>query len=213
MDLGGQAGQRNRGGDRAGWRRAREDRRTGRASAIAGGADGPAHSGGGETTKRKGPSKVAASRRARIERNPRETQLKCRLALDGKGDSHVDTGLPFLAHMLAQTGRYAGVALQLTGRGDVEIDEHHLTEDAGIVFGQALSQALGDRAGIVRFGSAYAPLDEALSRVVVDLSRRPHCFFEDGGKLRGRSGPYATDNLVVYFNAFALHARATIHLA
>ncbi len=163
-------------------------------------------------TKRKAPSKVAASRRARIERNTRETQLKCRLALDGKGDSHVDTGLPFLDHMLEQTGRYAGVALQLTGRGDVEIDEHHLTEDAGIVFGQALSQALGDRAGIVRFGSAYAPLDEALSRVVVDLSRRPHCFFEDGGKLRGRSGTYSTENLVEFFNAFAIHAGATIHV-
>src|SRR5258708_32187414 len=150
MDLGGQAGQRNRGGDRAGWRRAREDRRTGRASAIAGGADGPAHSGGGEMTKRKAPSKVAASRRARIERNTRETQLKCRLALDGKGDSHVDTGLPFLDHMLEQTGRYAGAAPQLTGRGAVETDEPHPTEDAGVRFGPAPRPPPGDRAGTVR---------------------------------------------------------------
>ena len=147
-------------------------------------------------SKRKSTTAAGAPRRARIERNTRETQLKCRLALDGKGESRVDTGLPFLDHMLEQAGRYAGFALQLSGRGDVEIDEHHLTEDAGIVFGGALSEALGDRAGIVRFGSAYAPLDEALSRVVVDLSRRPHCFFEDGGKLRGRSGNYATENLV-----------------
>ena len=163
-------------------------------------------------TKKKASGSARPARRARIERNTRETQLKCRLAVDGKGDSVVDTGLPFLDHMLEQTGRYAGFALQLSGRGDVEIDEHHLTEDAGIVFGQALSEALGDRAGIVRFGSAYAPLDEALSRVVVDLSRRPHCFFEDGGKLRGRSGTYATENLVEFFNAFAIHAGATIHV-
>jgi imidazoleglycerol-phosphate dehydratase len=163
-------------------------------------------------TKRKATGTVGAPRRARIVRKTRETQLKCRLALDGKGDSRVDTGLPFLDHMLEQTGRYAGFALELSGRGDVEIDEHHLTEDAGIVFGQALGEALGDRAGIVRFGSAYAPLDEALSRVVVDLSRRPHCFFEDGGKLRGRSGTYATENLVEFFNAFAIHAGATIHV-
>lgn len=163
-------------------------------------------------TKRKGPGPTGAPRRARIERNTRETQLRCRLELDGKGESRVETGLPFLDHMLEQTGRYAGFALQLTGRGDVEIDEHHLTEDAGIVFGQALSEALGERAGIVRFGSAYAPLDEALSRVVIDLGRRPHCFFEDGGKLRGRSGTYATENLVEFFNAFAIHAGATVHV-
>ena len=159
-----------------------------------------------------GDGKAQARRRGRIVRNTRETQLRCSLTLDGKGESKVDTGLPFLDHMIQQTGRYAGFALQLSGRGDVEIDEHHLTEDAGIVFGQALSEALGDRAGIVRFGSAYAPLDEALARVVVDLSRRPHCFFEDGGKLRGRSGSYATENLVEFFNAFAIHAGATIHV-
>src|SRR3984893_10185305 len=100
------------------------------------------------------------ARRARIERNTRETQLLCGIALDGKGNSKVETGLPFLNHMLEQTARYAGFSMQMMGRGDIEIDEHHLTEDAGIVFGQALSQALGDRAGIVRFGSAYAPLAE-----------------------------------------------------
>jgi len=147
-----------------------------------------------------------------VRRSTRETQLKCAIALDGKGTAVVDTGLPFLNHMLEQTGRYAGFTLQMTGRGDIEIDEHHLTEDAGIVFGQALSQALGARVGIVRFGSAYAPLDEALSRVVVDLSKRPHCIFEDQGKLKGVSGTYATDNLVEFFNAFAIHAGATIHV-
>jgi imidazoleglycerol-phosphate dehydratase len=154
----------------------------------------------------------APDRKARVRRNTLETQLKCAIALDGKGTAMVDTGLPFLNHMLEQTGRYAGFTLQLSGRGDIEIDEHHLTEDAGIVFGQALSQALGERAGIVRFGFAYAPLDEALSRVVVDLSKRPHCIFEDQGKLKGVSGTYATDNLVEFFNAFAIHAGATIHV-
>jgi imidazoleglycerol-phosphate dehydratase len=152
------------------------------------------------------------ARRARVRRLTRETQLKCVIALDGRGTAAVDTGLPFLDHMLEQTGRYAGFTLQLTGRGDIEVDEHHLTEDAGIVFGQALNEALGERVGIIRFGSAYAPLDEALSRVVVDLSKRPHCIFEDQGKLKGVSGSYATDNLVEFFNAFAIHAGATIHV-
>jgi imidazoleglycerol-phosphate dehydratase len=152
------------------------------------------------------------ARAARVERTTRETQLKCVIALDGKGHALVDTGLPFLNHMLEQTGRHAGFTLQMTGRGDIDIDEHHLTEDAGIVFGQALSQALGERGGIVRFGSAYAPLDEALSRVVVDLSKRPRCIFEDQGKLKGVSGTYATENLVEFFNAFAIHAGATIHV-
>ena len=157
-------------------------------------------------------TKVAPPRRARVRRDTRETQLKCAIALDGKGTAVVDTGLPFLNHMLEQTGRYAGFTLQMTGRGDIEIDEHHLTEDAGIVFGQALSQALGAPVGIVRFGSAYAPLDEALSRVVVDLSQRPYCIFADQGKLKGLSGTYATDNLVEFFKAFAIHAGATVHV-
>ena len=154
----------------------------------------------------------ATARRGKIERSTRETQLRCRIVLDGKGESTVSTGLPFLDHMLEQTARYAGFSMRMAGRGDIEVDEHHLTEDAGIVFGQALSQALGDRAGIVRFGSAYAPLDEALSRVVVDLSRRPHCIFEDQGKLKGLSGTYATENLVEFFNALAIHCGATLHV-
>ena len=162
--------------------------------------------------KSRSPKTVTGARRGKVERNTRETQLRCAIAMDGKGESTVDTGLPFLDHMLEQTARYAGFSMQMTGRGDIEVDEHHLTEDAGIVFGQALSQALGDRAGIVRFGSAYAPLDEALSRVVVDLSRRPHCIFEDHGKLKGVSGTYATENLVEFFNALAIQSGATLHV-
>jgi imidazoleglycerol-phosphate dehydratase len=151
-------------------------------------------------------------RSARVRRASQETQLQCSLALDGPGGGRVDTGLPFLDHMLAQTARYAGFTMELTGRGDIEIDEHHLTEDAGIVMGQAVSEALGDRAGIVRFGSAYAPLDEALSRVVIDLCKRPYCAVNDQGKLRGRSGSYAVENLVEFFRAFSIHAGATVHV-
>jgi imidazoleglycerol-phosphate dehydratase len=152
------------------------------------------------------------TRTARVRRKTRETQLRCELRIDGKGASTVETGLPFLNHMLEQTARYAGFGFQMTGRGDIEVDDHHLTEDAGIVFGQALTQALGDRAGIVRFGSAYAPLDEALSRVVVDLCKRPYLHFEDGGRLDGMAGTYATENLVEFFRAFSIHAGATIHV-
>jgi len=151
-------------------------------------------------------------RTARIRRDSSETQLQCTLSLDGAGESRVDTGLPFLDHMLSQTARYAGLAMVLSGRGDIDIDEHHLTEDAGIVMGQAVSAALGTRAGIVRFGSAYAPLDEALSRVVIDLCQRPYCEVNDQGKLRGRSGSYAVENLVEFFRAFSIHAGATLHV-
>src|SRR5207245_3875940 len=135
----------------------------------------------------------------KVERNTRETQLRCELRLSGGPESQVDTGLPFLNHMLEQTARYAGFSLTLTGHGDLEVDDHHLTEDAGIVLGQALTKALGTRAGIVRFGAAYAPLDEALCRVVVDLCKRPHLEFHDGDKLDGKAGTYATENLVEFF--------------
>jgi imidazoleglycerol-phosphate dehydratase len=138
--------------------------------------------------------------------------LTCSLNLDGKGQSQVATGLPFLDHMLEQTARYAGFTMTLSGRGDIEVDEHHLTEDAGIVLGQAVTAALGERSGIARFGSAYAPLDEALSRVVVDLCKRPYLHFDDGDRLSGRAGTYATENLREFFRAFSIHAGATIHV-
>ena len=157
-------------------------------------------------------AKQGGQRAAKVRRDSRETQLECTLVIGGLGPSTVETGLPFLNHMLEQVSRYAGFSMQLRGRGDVEIDEHHLTEDAGIVFGQAVSQALGTREGIVRFGSAYAPLDEALSRVVIDLCKRPYCEVNDQGKLRGRSGTYAVENLVEFFRAFSIHAGATLHV-
>jgi imidazoleglycerol-phosphate dehydratase len=159
------------------------------------------------------PSRIGFQPRdAELERNTRETQLQVRLSLDGAGETRIDVGVPFLDHMLEQTARFSGFALTLTGKGDLKVDDHHLTEDAGIVFGQALSAALGEREGIRRFGAAYAPLDEALSRVVIDLCRRPHCEFEDAGKLGGKAGTYATENLQEFFRAFAIHAGATIHV-
>jgi imidazoleglycerol-phosphate dehydratase len=151
-------------------------------------------------------------RRGTVRRRTRETQLTCKLTLGGRRASVVDTGLPFLDHMIEQTVRYAGFSVELRGRGDIEVDDHHLTEDAGIVLGQALAAALGTREGIIRFGAAYAPLDEALSRVVLDLSKRPHCYFDDGGRLKGKAGTYATENIPEFFNAFAIHAGATIHV-
>ncbi|MHB8508224.1 MAG: imidazoleglycerol-phosphate dehydratase HisB [Candidatus Dormibacteria bacterium] len=152
------------------------------------------------------------TRESSIERNTHETQLKVRLSLDGVGETRIDVGVPFLNHMLEQTARYGGFALELSGKGDLEVDDHHLTEDAGIVFGQALAEALGDRAGIRRFGTAHAPLDEALARVVVDLCKRPYCHLEDGGKLSGKAGTYATENLNEFFRAFSIHAGATLHV-
>src|SRR6266852_7723199 len=132
------------------------------------------------------PSRCDLSRRGRVTRNSRETKLTARVDLEGRGRAEVSTGLEFLDHMLEQVARYGGFDLRLRGAGDVEVDPHHLVEDAGIVVGQALSQALGERKGIARFASAYAPLEEALARVVVDLGRRP--FVSYNVPVRGRVG-------------------------
>src|SRR5258708_16748330 len=113
--------------------------------------------------------RYALSRSGEVTRKSKETQLTAKVVLEGRGRVKVATGLPFLDHMLEQVARYGGFDLTFRGTGDVNVDTHHLVEDARIVFGQALSKALADRAGITRFASAYAPLDEALARVVVDL--------------------------------------------
>ena len=150
------------------------------------------------------------TREGLVERNSRETQLRCRVALDAGSAVEVATGLPFLDHMLDQVARYGAFELSLRGAGDVEVDTHHLVEDAGIVFGQALSEALGDRAGIRRFAAAYAPLDEALARVVVDLGRRP--FLSYNVPLRGRIGTLESEVLEEFWRAFSIHVGATIHV-
>ena len=150
------------------------------------------------------------SRTGTVERSSKETRLSCRVGLDRGGQVEVETGLPFLDHMLEQISRYGGFDLEFRGGGDVEVDPHHLVEDAGIVLGQALSQALGDRGGIRRFAHAYAPLDESLARVVVDLGRRP--FLSYNLPLRGRIGTLESEVLEEFWRAFSIHLGATIHV-
>ena len=153
---------------------------------------------------------LSKARVGEVKRKSKETQLSARVSLDGGGRVNVATGLPFLDHMLEQVARYAGVDMKLKGTGDLHVDTHHLVEDAGIVVGQAFSSALGDRAGIARFGSAYAPLDEALARVVVDLGRRP--FLSYNVALRGRIGTLEAEVLEEFWKALSIHIGATIHV-
>lgn len=150
------------------------------------------------------------SRAGRVERVSRETQLACDVRLDAGSRIEIATTVPFLDHMLEQTARYGRFDLELRGQGDVHVDPHHVVEDAGIVLGQALSEALGSRSGIARFAHAYAPLDESLSRVVIDLGRRPFLFY--GLDVRGRIGDLESETLEEWWRAFTIHAGATIHV-
>lgn len=150
------------------------------------------------------------SRAGRVERVSRETQLACEVRLDAGSRIEIATTVPFLDHMLEQTARYGRFDLELRGQGDVHVDPHHVVEDAGIVLGQALSEALGSRSGIARFAHAYAPLDESLSRVVLDLGRRP--FLSYGLDVRGRIGDLESETLEEWWRAFTIHAGATIHV-
>ena len=149
-------------------------------------------------------------REAEVRRRTKETDVRVRLVLDGGGASQVSTGVAFLDHMVEQAARYSGVDLTLQGSGDVHVDTHHLVEDTGIVLGQALSTALGDRDGIARFGSAYAPLDEALARVVLDLGKRP--FLSYNVPLRGRIGSLESEVIEEFWKALTIHLGATIHV-
>lgn len=150
-------------------------------------------------------------RGALVTRNSRETQLECEVRLDTGGVKiEVDTGLPFLDHLLEQVARYGGFDLAFKGEGDVEVDPHHLMEDAGIVLGQALDRAMGDRAGISRFAHAYAPLDESLARVVIDLGKRPYLSYNL--PLTGRIGTLEAETIEEWWKAFAIHVGATVHV-
>jgi imidazoleglycerol-phosphate dehydratase len=150
------------------------------------------------------------SRKADVTRESKETRLRAKVDLDGFGRVRVATGLDFLDHMVEQVARYAGFDITFRGSGDLKVDTHHLVEDAGIVLGQALSQALGDRAGIARFASAYAPLDESLARVVVDLGKRPYLSYNV--PLRGRIGTMESEVLEEFWRALSIHLGATIHV-
>jgi imidazoleglycerol-phosphate dehydratase len=150
------------------------------------------------------------NRTGEIVRKSKETQLSAKVALGGRGRVTVKTGLAFVDHMLEQVARYGGFDLTFRGTGDLHVDSHHLVEDAGIVLGEALSKALGDRAGIARFASAYAPLDEALARVVVDLGKRPYLSYNV--PLRGRIGTLESEVLEEFWKALSIHLGATIHV-
>ena len=150
-------------------------------------------------------------RAAEVTRNTKETQIRVRLNLDGKGAARLSTGLPFLEHMLDQVARHALIDLEIEAKGDLKVDAHHTVEDVGITFGQALAKALGDKSGLRRFGHAYVPLDEALSRAVSDLSGRPgleyHVKFA-----RALIGEFDVDLVHEFFQGFVNHAQATLHL-
>lgn len=150
-------------------------------------------------------------RRATITRKTRETDITLDLAVDGAGQANVDTGIGFYNHMLAALTMHAGFDLTVAMRGDLDVDDHHTIEDCALALGSALDTALGDRAGIARFGSAYAPLDEALARAVVDISGRPYARVSLG-LTRDRLGTMSCENLAHAFTSFALAARLTLHV-
>ena len=152
-----------------------------------------------------------ADRKATLKRDTLETQVKVSINLDGKGTCTVDTGVPFLDHMLDQVARHGMIDLDITAKGDLHIDAHHTVEDVGITLGQAFAEAVGDKKGIRRYGHAYVPLDEALSRVVIDFSGRPglehHVEYP-----RARVGDFDVDLLVEFFQGFINHAWITLHV-
>jgi imidazoleglycerol-phosphate dehydratase len=152
-----------------------------------------------------------AERKAAVERNTLETRISVTVKLDGTGKTDFDTGIPFLEHMLDQVARHGMIDLAVKARGDLHIDDHHTVEDIGITLGQAFCQALGDKKGILRYGHAYVPLDEALSRVVIDFSGRPgleyHVPFT-----RAVVGGFDVDLFLEFFQGFVNHALVTLHI-
>ena len=151
------------------------------------------------------------TRAATISRKTAETDITLALDLDTAGPIEIATGLGFLDHMLTALAKHAGFALSLTCRGDLHVDDHHTAEDCAITLGQALDRCLGDRLGITRFGSAYAPLDESLARAVVDLSGRPHATV-NLGFVRETLGDTATENLTHFFVSLAMASRSCLHI-
>jgi imidazoleglycerol-phosphate dehydratase len=150
-------------------------------------------------------------RRARIERNTAETRISVELDLDGTGRAELATGVPFLDHMLEQLARHALMDVTVRATGDLAVDAHHTVEDVGITLGQAFRQAIGDKAGLIRYGHAYVPLDEALSRVVVDLSGRPGLEFHVAFT-RAAIGTFDVDLVHEFFQGFVNHANVTLHV-
>jgi imidazoleglycerol-phosphate dehydratase len=151
------------------------------------------------------------SRHGETLRETRETRIECAVEVDGTGTADIELPLPFFRHMLESFVKYSGMNVRLSGRGDVEVDSHHLVEDTGIVLGTAVSQALGDRAGIARFGHAFAPLDESLVRCALDYGKRPHVVYELPG-LTGRINDFDVAVLQEFVRGYAQSAGITLHL-
>lgn len=151
------------------------------------------------------------ARQGLVSRDTLETQITVSINLDGSGKAKLETGVPFLDHMLDQIARHGLVDIEIRCNGDTEIDDHHTVEDIGIVLGQAVNQALGDKSGIRRYGHAYVPLDEALSRVVIDFSGRPGIIFNAEFK-RSHVGQFDVDLVFEFFQGFVNHAQVTLHL-
>jgi len=152
-----------------------------------------------------------SDRTAQVERNTLETQIKIEINLDGTGKANFITGVPFLDHMLDQVARHGLIDLDIEAKGDLEIDAHHTVEDIGITLGQAFNKALGDKKGLVRYGHAYVPLDEALSRVVIDFSGRPGLFYQVEYN-RGMIGSFDVDLFREFFQGFVNHAGVSLHI-
>jgi imidazoleglycerol-phosphate dehydratase len=150
-------------------------------------------------------------RQAKIERQTNETRIVVEVELDGSGRASLATGIPFLDHMLDQIARHGMIELTVRAEGDLHVDAHHTVEDVGITFGQALAEALGDKRGIRRYGHAYVPLDEALSRVVLDCSGRPGLEFHVEFP-RARVGDFDVDLSIEFFRGFVNHALVTLHI-
>ena len=152
-----------------------------------------------------------SQRQAAVNRESLETQIDVTVNLDGQGKAAFETGLPFLDHMLDQVARHGMMDIGITASGDLHIDAHHTVEDIGITFGQAMAQAVSDKRGIRRYGHAYVPLDEALSRVVIDFSGRPGLEYAVDYP-RARVGDFDVDLLHEFFQGFTNHARVTLHI-
>jgi imidazoleglycerol-phosphate dehydratase len=152
-----------------------------------------------------------SQRQASVERNTLETQIQVKINLDGTGECNLDTGVPFLEHMLDQVARHGLIDLEIKAKGDLHIDAHHTVEDIGITLGQAVAQAVGDKKGIVRYGHAYVPLDEALSRVVIDFSGRPGMEYNVKFE-RSSIGDFDVDLFHEFFQGFINHANVTLHI-
>lgn len=152
-----------------------------------------------------------SERSVTVTRNTRETQISVSVNLDGSGNSKLDTGIPFLEHMLDQIARHGMIDLTISAKGDLQVDAHHTVEDIGITVGQAVAKAAGDKKGIRRYGHAYVPLDEALSRVVIDFSGRPGLVYRVEFP-RARVGEFDVDLAREFFQGFCNHAQVTLHV-